>query len=217
MSYGFRILDSSGNVKVDDTIPTYYKGASSSISLQSGGVTFLNPDSRAFEFPVGSSIYQGYFPTTNTQTTQVYLYARGSGGSVPSSINSFLIRDFSQAPAPTGYGIAVYNSQGDVTFSSGQQTAIVSAAGRMTFANTSSVINQTIPAATTHIVPDNAWGGWLQVSSTPFIVLIGGYVFERTSTTNIRGSFAAIGGTDIVTPVERSEFGGESRYLTLVA
>lgn len=169
MAYGFEVYNSSGELLIDDDFPTMYLHQAGNFS-GSPISSATAPDSVLLvQLPVGG--YAGLDLNGNLYTNVASLnYRRGK-------LTSAL------SPSSTGYGVEIYNSSGQVTWSANQTT--LAFGDRFTFTFTAA---QFTTAEVTCLEEWFVIPGSLYVAKpNTTLYLRGVWAVERTASNRIRG------------------------------
>lgn len=190
MSFGFQILNSNGQVVLDDTLPVMVP--TNQTTITPGRVL---PQTRGFEFPVGRDIYYGSAIINQIgDSYRSLLTVIDSGTFITSPVSTFNLNKISSQNLPS-FGMAVFDEGGEPTFHSGDNIAFVTSV-----INTSSFPqNITIPSNTTHIVLQcKDLGVSFPDPNVPGLVV--GPSVLRTSSTNILIENKVVGSTSLIPP-----------------
>jgi len=178
MTYGFEAENSSGEIVIDGEYPVEVLSVEKTVTgtLYSSGV---------YEFPFPSSTSIRFWKLDVGDT--ISQFPSGFLGSK----SSFVVRDsipVSQAPAPTGYGMVVYDALGNRVFQADKET--VSIGDRYTVQGNlggSTKIDAFTSDKWVHIAD---WNISVLTTSTSFATVFSGGVTRDTSSKYIAGGAA---------------------------
>lgn len=129
MTYGFKVYNSNSEVVLDETSPVYVVEKRETLAGASTGLTDGN----------GDPIYKWTLPTTNElmffklPAVVDAFFGRGARNligihgwwSTLSSVDIIRLREVSSKADGTGYGVNVFDSSGDLTYTANEETFVI--------------------------------------------------------------------------------------------
>jgi hypothetical protein len=185
MSYGFQVRNANSEVVLDAESIVPAMRESTNFTTDSGG--FINFDSKSglYFIPLPNErMITNCLPAPGTNRVRV----RSGTGTLPplltnTVISTRRITSFNETPIVPGYGMAVFNSDGEATFHTSAPLLSVRSVKREVLAANQTSKDVTIPASATHFFVRAGWRQLQAGANSTIIVTLG---LQRINSTTVR-------------------------------
>jgi len=187
MSYGFEVRNASNQVVLDANSINFVSESTQNFTTDSNGIYSTNIKLGAFLVPLGNN--QMLTPRQSVQGLRTFRVRSGSGTPPPVLANTTIptrrIVAFNEISPPTGYGMSVKNSAGELVFHTNAPLLSVLSVQRFVLLANQTSLQVSIPSNATHFIIQSGWRQFFPTAQgqNTLVITVG---FQRLTSTTAR-------------------------------